>query len=1659
MQLNIANNINKDVDEINLDGNSYTYALNATVEDFDGKNYLLGNTPSNYLISTFKENEKVYGKLHILEKNLFLFFTSDKTNSYIKYIKNVNGLDINSNWEFADCKDCFNATTQTPLEQIQQKDLFKLTTIESSPCFNFNVSQQIVYKLTDCSINIYFADGINEDRYVYLNSETLEVEKEFYQIDGYDENLLPIYNKNIDCDKIKWYGKIKAPKIVTSLENGGKLNSGVYQVLVAYSTSKGQSITSYFNSSFPIPVFTKKVTEEVDYETNLSLRIDVSSLNVNSKYKYLNIVVAHTLRGTTTYKLVQTLPVNKEQLSYVCTSLDKEITLSEQDVFAKNIFYQNSGNIAIANDYLFKADLKEFSRINIQKIANKLSGKLNWFTVCLKEGDYANPEIASKYRSYSRDEVYAMGLRLFFTRGEYSSVGIIPSRKKQPLDIELLDIVNFDRTIDSCKTKYKIEKWELYNTAYITKIYSLIYDKCSPKIYQEGEFSYWESSELYPNIPDVYGELSNTPIRHHKFPDSVITHIHDKKNTFDSENYIFPLGVKLKDNVSIYQILLECLNENIITKEEFDSIEGYEIVRGNRVGNETIVARGLLYDVWNYKKDNQTYFYPNFPLNDLRDDSTLIEYEKGKVAIDNTNVDISLAFNLRFRASNKYTFHSPDTHFSNPTLGNVLKLETEEFGKSRGYFNKCENQAELKLLSKEQYDLAIVLGTILGELVEFKDGATGQAQTIGQNIGSFAGGIAGSAIAPGVGTSIGTAVGGLIGSVAGGLIGGAISKNDDLEQFWRANTIISQVEKILQLFKLLANYENYHWQYQTVGKYTNYNAVLNKGEKIRVIDTGLYLDSDRLSIPLNNKDSITQSNSILFNNWLRESSVFLQVETKLPNPSSVIENSKTTISQIDCDYNENDIIERDIISYYATIKNERINQYGNVFDINWIPTDGITRNTRELFSLFGGDKFIGRFALKRKHSYFTRTLFNLPRDSDIWYSDYPNIAFPKYYFDTTYKGYRHSSLNLGGNPLIDTIVTMLITGVNPREIIETTQQSKSKLKWWLLAIPGANIWAINDYANNRYNFYKYLKYIGGFFRSTLLDPYSFFKVPDYSLDCEIKNFDKNSKLFSTRPLQGKIYLYSYGIPYFICESDYNLDLRYAKNTEEKDFYPRQQDLDWWLQEKNISPRWDNFYYYNNDYSKQNREEVITTYDINYTPKENCKIEHSNRIIYSLQGSDIENNDFKDNYLYNLALDYKDFDYKNGKLTSIKQIENDKILVQFENDSKLFSAYQTLETNLNTIIVGNGGIFRNRPLEFSKPDLGYFGSQHKTSISTEFGHITVDSKRGAVFLLASSGNGLQELSRGKMKSWFRTHLPFTINKYFDINIDNNYEGIGISLGYDRRFNTFYLTKLDYQPVNSEIKYTNNKFYYKGEEISILDTRYFCNKSFTISYNFFKKDWISFHSFTPNYYIDGVNYYFTGLNSIIKNYNSSIWIHNFSNKSYQVYYGKLFPFIVETISKYSAKFEKLNNISFEADKIRVHNEFDKFIDINNSPFNNAIVYNENSNSGILNLIDYNKENILIPEYSLSKTKININSKKGIYFFNQFKNNLSSNTNNIPAFIQGCNGVSSYLNVAAFNVVDNNINKHIEGNQFKVRLINDKESNYKITHKLTILNGGYL
>jgi len=49
-----------------------------------------------------------------------------------------------------------------------------------------------------------------------------------------------------------------------------------------------------------------------------------------------------------------------------------------------------------------------------------------------------------------------------------------------------------------------------------------------------------------------------------------------------------------------------------------------------------------------------------------------------------------------------------------------------------------------------------------------------------------------------------------------------------------------------------------------------------------------------------------------------------------------------------------------------------------------------------------------------------------------------------------------------------------------------------------------------------------------------------------------------------------------------------------------------------------------------------------------------------------------------------------------------------------------------------------------------------------------------------------------------------------------------------------------------------------------QVYLTDPEYFCNKSWTLSYNLNTKSWISYHSYLPNFYIGENNFFYSGLN---------------------------------------------------------------------------------------------------------------------------------------------------------------------------------------------------
>lgn len=1660
--------ITTDLHPMQMDEVSYGHVLNGVVENFDGNGFPnIQNEPSNLLCASFPAGYKVVGFINVVEQNRVIWFLYNPTTQASEIGESQsfqNCRDNASNGIIASCDDCqgIKLSEATPLEKVTQTPCCVYRTIKNQPCFNFSDRfpvDAVEYRIRPCSLEIYFTDGNNPRRWLefeYVNDDVtqpLTVKKDFLTITGFQVPPceVPIYGTTIDCNKMSVQPNLSTPCIdFIDLVPGGALKAGSYQFFIAYADINGNKLSSYVSFTNTIPIRTKEVTFETDYVTDRAIALEINNIDRFGPYQYYKLAVAKTVNSFTSFYEVGTFPITQTKYTYTGAN-EAEVKLTEGDIFQRIPYYKTATDVTASNNILFWAGLKEFSKPNLQRVANNII--LYWQTIAIPEAVYRNPRNVNKYRGYMRDEVYPFGIVFIYSNGEESPVYHIPGRASRSTDLE---IINNNDVIEeqNCTDEVRNRRWQVYNTATLLGGNLEIYKECEETCYQYGEFAYWESTEKYPNIPEVWGSLCGQNIRHSKFPDSSITHIHNYENgsaAYKENNLVFPIGVKV-DHASVRASISAAVTANIISAEEAARIVSYRIVRGNRFRNKSIQAKGLLFDVNQYVRmdgatpiDQEPIYFANYPYNDLRSNPFVTNQLNN---YDNHN-DPEGA-DLPFTFSNRYTFHSPDTHFNEPAPGTELKLETAEYGSAEGYYTKSKKQAKQRLLSDSAYALALAGGIVAAmlrteekECIEYtirsdyhinqQDSTWDSSVTGNTPVGVVTGsspGATATVITPspfnanGNGTTHhgqqtedhnnknflgydptfgtktdpinnvdsyvqktckgtrnqyfnnpalnGNAMGAVLGAL-GGIIG-ALNKTADF-----LRVVLDEMNIILRLIESLTPYRDWTVQYHSVGKYNNYRTVANSGNKRRKIASWAYLKGENSSIN-EEVDPITgQFDSIKFNNWHRESSLYLKYEgPAVPNAgvvSTVTDTSRVPLNDgiFGCTLDKRGYTP--ISSYYASVKNFVPDQYGSIYTIDYMPTDScvfdVNTSNDDCRGVYGGDTFINRFGLKVKVPYFLATTFGLPQGTDFNFSEYPNLAFPRHYYN--------SDLTLGSE--IGSITDI----INPVNIIDNLGRPKS----------------IRDCSTNKF-FYQ----------------------------------------------NGYIYLYHYGIPYFLVESDVNVDYRHAENNKEKSYYPLQGDLDFWLQEENVPISEDNYYLYNRDYSKQNHETPLKIDGPDFTPSRDCVVEHPNRIIYALNGD----------WLTYKANDYYDVPLSQGRITSIEGIENETVLVRTINSASIFKAFNLIPTDGDTIQVGSGGVFKNKPQQFAETTLGYVGSQHKAILHTEYGHVWVDAKRGQVFNLASGGNGLDEISKEGMKNWFKENLPFRILRDVpnmpESDIDRNFAGLGIAMAFDKRFNRIIITKRDYKLKNKNVSYNSDlKQFFLGEElIKLGDKRYFQDVSWTVSYNFFTKTWVSFHTYKPNYYIDFIEFFGSGNET-------GLWLHNLTNASYQVFYGKLHPFVAESIVKFEGPVRVLNNIEFDTEVRRYQNEYDYVVKKSLPGFNKAIVYNDIYNSGLLELVKVNKNNLSnvgkYPKRNWNSWEIEVSSANYKWRFNQFYN-LVKNGSEVPLWNFSGNNFEKELNPVALNYGKKDFDlSRIRGQWFKVMMVNDKDSNHKIINKFSLNN----
>lgn len=280
---------------------------------------------------------------------------------------------------------------------------------------------------------------------------------------------------------------------------------------------------------------------------------------------------------------------------------------------------------------------------------------------------------------------------------------------------------------------------------------------CAPRPYQYGDFGYWESTNKYPanfelydsskigissggskrkdiidSLTKYYGsprsvggksyftgngdnaEYPNTsttfcqrPIRHYKFPDNSVAPFMGNPSQltgqYGVDSYIYPMGVMLDDDI-VNEFLDIAVENGLIDKARRDSIIGYELYRGDRTLDKSVIGTGLAYDMFKYDDpDGSANLYPNYPYNDLSDDMYIYK---------DINREKFITHPFNRKGNIWYSFLSPDIAFNKPDAPTECLVDGYQLGKSSGIFREVEDHPKWTILGSKAYSMATSLATV-----------------------------------------------------------------------------------------------------------------------------------------------------------------------------------------------------------------------------------------------------------------------------------------------------------------------------------------------------------------------------------------------------------------------------------------------------------------------------------------------------------------------------------------------------------------------------------------------------------------------------------------------------------------------------------------------------------------------------------------------------------------------------------------------------------------------------------------------------------------------------------------------------------------------------------------------------------------------------------
>ena len=1720
----------KDMDDSFIPDNSWSHTRNASKVTAVGSLDTLSNESSTLLCSLLPYPS--IGFLHLFEDK-WVVFSTDNTNSEI-------GL-------FDDSQCSYHPIVQDPcLDPITKNPV--VISCPGSPPYSIPNTNELLFNTLhlitgatkqnfDCSWQVYWQDGWNPDRTLAftIDPQGIPTPVTFYMkqccvdsagntpgTSGYptDCNICtPTYK--IDPQKALLASLVNSPCITVSMSrSGGSLLNGSYFAVIAYTINQ-QKITDYFPPSNSQALFS---------HNNLSGALDISFTGLDTEhFEEFELVIVRNINQQTSAKKIGIYSTQTKSISidYINEALP---TVPIQFIPIQTPVFEKSELMTSVGDYLVRTAPTTKFDFNYQPLANRIQAK--WVSVEYPSDYYRK---GGNKPSLLRDEIYPFFIRWIYDTGDRSADYHIPGRA--PRGNELGAPSAASDIITSGERQFEVQ-----NTASM--------DPGAPAnpnlpdggvIIAKGDMAYWESTEKYPDNKHQVWDLSNWStipgwstvpgmgsaeydlcgknIRHHKMPDNLT--IGSQPNHPDVCNHINFGASKIRILGVEFNNIHAPLDNN---GNPIQGIVGYEILRGSREGNKTILAKGMVNNTRTYfNPQNQLEIYQNYPYNYTGTDDSLVL---------NSPIPVPLPYNPP-TGDRILTFHSPDTQFKHPFLAvNELKQYGILLGDISGQFEDVPEHPKEKLLTNLAFAISAILGIAeamiamrgkrthrlilprVNNIGLWQDKYTVKAQS------ARTGG--GGAFTAGTGTispqggggraaydvpdveapnddatkatgdlakdqvearynDILSAIfgqGGLIGTygsdsqgygVAGlanlFLSGGAGYDKQDADT-WKAATTdtlkrpgidygtmeidipdtnwknqpfqgLSHLitfsyywtmgaDTLYRFFQAVVPYEQYALRYRSAGQY---NRIVpgTSSRRYQISDIN-YLSNQIQSFQNINVNNLYRSEAVILS-ALNNGGQALGTPAGPLSATLYYDYSDDGINSIDAAGNNvrsNTIVSlapgpslqnpgvpfsTKSSSYYAALIQRIKNQYGQLDSIQQVPTScpqSINPTLIEQVTevLFPGDTYITRYTEKNTFFYFYDWLMNQPDGYEYNYRLRYMVTNPRYWADFTkydvgeFLG-SNSSPGSSGGFFSTPSSRHNLDGDNPSD---TTGKGSPFI-----------LGALNAF---------------GPIRLRVKDAY--------------------------------FYLFQSGVRDFYVESEVNTDLRdYGDLPEERFYDPYSYTDTYSLFDPKIIKSGNYFKY---DYSLsisrlfQNFISWGNLQPRSYDPlvAETCYVKNDKRLIYSLPQNTENKKDF---WRVFLANNYKDFD---AVVSGIKAYNQNGAVILFQSASPiLWKGTDTLETDIGTkITLGDGGLFAQPPQSIINTDvsLEYGSCQDSRSVlNTPFGLYYMCTNQGKIFHITES---LQDITYHGLKFWFKEYLPYWLLKSFPgfTTTQNPVTGIGCQSVYDNQIETIYFCKKDYKLIDGIIPYssptTGTLEYLSGVsfkdhltgldfDLGVPDTvsngviipaiwkQFFQDASFTVSYDpkAQKGGWISFHDWHPDLVVPSKNsflstqYFIDPVTNILT---YGIHRHNSRRDSFCEYYGVQYPFEVEWIASTQFTVNTLRSIEYYLECYQYPtSRLDRF-HILDENFDQAVVYNTEQVSGILQLFltpknnPFARLNFPFINVALNRTDILFSKEEQKYRFNQGLVDITRNRGefpppivNQPIWVTDPNGYTRTLN----------------------------------------------